>query len=57
MDFYIDEYLSSYLDDPLTIGDPFLLVEAPSQVNPDFLLDLICKIIRKGLTPILAHPE
>ena len=56
-EYYLDEFLPSYLEDPLTIGNSFLLVEASYQVNPDFLLDSIYQIILKGFTPILAHPE
>ena len=56
-EYYLDEFLLSYLEDPITIGDSLLLVEASYQVAPDFLLDSIYQIIRKKLIPILAHPE
>jgi protein-tyrosine phosphatase len=56
-EYYLDEYLPLYLNDPLTIGGSFLLVESPSRVDPAFLLDSIYQVVRKGLTPILAHPE
>lgn len=56
-EYYLDEYLPSHLDDPLTIGDSFLLVEGSYQINSEFLLDSIYQIVRKGFTPILAHPE
>jgi protein-tyrosine phosphatase len=56
-EYYLDEFLPSYLEDPVTIGDSFLLVEASYQVPPDFLLDSIFRIVQKKFTPILAHPE
>jgi protein-tyrosine phosphatase len=56
-EYYLDEFLPSYLEDPLTIGDSLLLVEASYQVAPDFLFDSIFKIVQKKFTPILAHPE
>jgi protein-tyrosine phosphatase len=56
-EYYLDEFLPSYLEDPITIGDSILLVEASYQVPPDFLLDSIFKIVQKKFTPILAHPE
>lgn len=56
-EYYLDEFLPSYLEDPLTIGNSFLLVEASYQVAPEFLLDSIFRIIQKKFTPILAHPE
>ncbi len=56
-EYYLDEFLPSYLEDPITIGDSFLLVEASYQVAPDFLLDSIFRIVQKKFTPILAHPE
>ena len=56
-EYYLDEFLPSYLEDPITIGDSLLLMEASYQVAPDFLLDSIYQIIRKKLIPILAHPE
>ena len=46
-EYYLDEFLPSYLEDPLTIGNSFLLVEASYQVNPEFLLDSIFKIVQK----------
>ena len=56
-EYYLDEFLPSYLEDPVTIGNSFLLVEASYQVAPEFLLDSIFRIVQKKFIPILAHPE
>lgn len=41
---------------PLNRG-PYVLVELPSMLVPLLAGDLFAKILRAGLTPILAHPE
>lgn len=58
IEYYLDEYLLSSLDDPLCIGENFILVEAHRSVQPSFLGDLVYQIItRKRLLPLIAHPE
>ncbi len=58
MEYYLDEFFPHYLADPLPLGETrMLLVEAPSQGDPQRLRDNLQRITRKGLTPLFAHPE
>ena len=42
---------------PTLDGSPYLLVEFPSQIIPHYSTRLILGLRRKGLIPILTHPE
>ncbi len=36
---------------------PFVLVEPPFRTSPDYLDELLCSLIERGMTPVIAHPE
>jgi protein-tyrosine phosphatase len=58
-EYYLDETLENKLNkkDILTLGNEYLLFEL-SYVNfPPNLYEVIDKILQKGYTPMLAHPE
>jgi len=58
MEYYLDEYFYRCLTDLQTLGDTqMVLVESPSQTEPGAIKDAIFQIIRRGLTPVFAHPE
>lgn len=58
MEYYLDEYFSATLDEPLLLGESNrLLVEIPSQADPGLVRDGIFSALRKGLVPVIAHPE
>jgi len=58
MEYYLDEFFPRQLDDPLPLGETrMLLVEAPSQSDPQRLRANLLLISRKGLIPLFAHPE
>lgn len=57
-EYYLDEYLPVYLEDPLTLGDSrMILVEIPPRTTADMVRQLMYTIVRSGLTPVIAHPE
>jgi protein-tyrosine phosphatase len=58
MEYYLDEYFPAHLEDPVPLGKTgMLLVEAPSQVNPEMVRENLFLAVRKGFTPLFAHPE
>ncbi|MCP3177484.1 phosphoesterase [Desulfuromonas sp. KJ2020] len=58
MEYYLDEYFPRLLSDLQPLGDTgMVLVESPSQAEGDALKEAIFAIVRKGLTPLFAHPE
>ena len=58
MEYYLDEYFANTLDSALPLGETrLLLVEAPSQANPDLIRDNLFLCLRRGFTPLFAHPE
>jgi len=59
-EYYADEHFENLLDtrDILAFGDKnYLLFELSYFTPPHNLEDLVYEIIRRGYTPILAHPE
>ena len=57
-EYYLDEFLPDYLNDPLPLGDTgLLLVELPRQASEEMVKDALYRIRQKGLTPLIAHPE
>jgi len=59
-EYYVDEHFEKLLDkgNILSFGDKnYLLFELSYFTPPHDLEDLIYEIIRRGYTPILAHPE
>ncbi|MDW7646365.1 MAG: CpsB/CapC family capsule biosynthesis tyrosine phosphatase [Desulfuromonadales bacterium] len=58
MEYTLDEYFPRLLSDLQPLGDTgMVLVESPSQADGEALKDFIFAIVRKGLTPLFAHPE
>lgn len=58
MEYYLDEFFSAQLADPLPLGETrLLLVESPSQGDPQRLYENLQLILSKGLIPLFAHPE
>lgn len=58
MEYYLDDSFVARLDNPLTIGDTrMLLFELPARGNLDALKEAIFQIRKRGLIPLLAHPE
>jgi len=57
-EYFLDEYLSTYLKDPLPLGDSHLiLVEIPPRITADMARELLYGVVRSGFTPVIAHPE
>jgi len=58
MEYHLDEFLLDCLADPLPLGDSsIVLVEAPFQAAPPYLAEIMYQVIRRGFTPLIAHPE
>ncbi|NIQ93051.1 MAG: phosphoesterase, partial [Desulfuromonadales bacterium] len=58
MEYYLDEHFPAQLESPRPLGDTdLLLVEAPSQAHPELIKENIFRIVRRGFTPLFAHPE
>lgn len=58
MEYYLDEFFPVQLADPLPLGaSRMLLVEAPSQGDPERLRANLRLVADKGLIPLFAHPE
>lgn len=57
-EYYMDNHFQKYLNDPMPLeGTRYLLIEIPSDSHEDMVLEIITAIRRKGLTPMIAHPE
>ncbi len=58
-EYYIDEYFERLVDDDelLTFGNGYLLFELSFLNKPTNLELIINKLKKKGIKPILAHPE
>jgi len=56
-EYCVDEFLLENLSEPLLLPDNLLLVEVSSHTHPQFLSETLYQVIRKGLTPLIAHPE
>ncbi len=58
VEYHLNEYLFNALDDPLTIGNDVILVEAHRYIQPQTLSETGYRIITGNkLRPLLAHPE
>jgi protein-tyrosine phosphatase len=57
-EYCIDNHFSEYLNEltPLE-GTRYLLIEISSSANQGMIIDAINAVIRKGFTPMIAHPE
>jgi protein-tyrosine phosphatase len=58
IEYYLDEHFPQFLAQvqPLGASDR-LLVEFPTQIDADNITNLLFQIRRKGLIPVIAHPE
>lgn len=57
-EYYLDEYLSRYLKDPLLLGDTrYVMIEIPSHAAAEFVKDTLFKIACGRHIPMIAHPE
>ena len=57
-EYCLDEYLLTYLQDPLPLGDSrLILVEIPPRITADMVRQLMYAVVRSGFVPVIAHPE
>jgi protein-tyrosine phosphatase len=57
-EYYMDEFLSNYLKDPLPLGGTrFLLIEIPNNTPDQLARDSFFRIKCSGFIPMIAHPE
>lgn len=58
MEHYLDEFFLEAPEEWLPLGrSGHILVELPSQYNPEVVREGIFQVRRRGFTPLLAHPE
>jgi protein-tyrosine phosphatase len=58
LEYYMDEFLASLLDNPLTFaGSGLLMIEAPRRATPSLVKESIYQVVRRGYIPLLAHVE
>jgi protein-tyrosine phosphatase len=58
MEYCLDEYFAAQTDEILPLGNSRLvLVEAPWQGSIEVVSEGVFRIVRQGMTPLLAHPE
>lgn len=57
-EYYLDEFLDSYLQDPLPLGETqYIMIEVPNNADADYVKDACFRIKRSGFIPMIAHPE
>lgn len=57
-EYYCDEFLPARLEDPLPLGNTdLILMEAPLQATTSLLSHTAYQVVRRGFTPLIAHPE
>lgn len=57
-EYCLDNHFLEYLSDLMPLeGTSYLLVEIPSGTYQGMALESFAAILRKGLTPMIAHPE
>ena len=57
-EYYLDEYLSGMLLDPLPLGESkLLLIEIPNHAPIEFVKESCYRIKLSGYLPLIAHPE
>jgi protein-tyrosine phosphatase len=57
-EYYLDEYLPKFLEDPLPLGDTqLLLIEIPGHAPIESVKETCFRITCSGYTPLIAHPE
>jgi len=58
MEYYLDESLLTFTESLVPLGKTrLLLCEAPSDPNPQLVVDALQHIIAQGFIPLVAHPE
>lgn len=57
-EYYLDEFLDSYLQDPLTLGETqYIMIEIPNNAVDEYVKEACFRIKRNGFIPMIAHPE
>ena len=57
-EYYLDSYFNEYINDLMPLDNTrYLLIEIPAHTYPGMVSDTFSEIIRKGLIPLIAHPE
>lgn len=57
-EYSLDEYLLPSLDDPLPLGESrLILVEILPGLDAEKIRQLLYRVVEKGFTPVIAHPE
>jgi len=57
-EYYLDEFLAGYLENPLPLGDTnFIMMEIPIHISAELIKDACFQIKRRGFIPMIAHPE
>jgi len=57
-EYYLDEYCSDYLKDPMLLGDTrYLLIELPNHISPEYAKEFFYRVKSSGYIPMIAHPE
>lgn len=56
-EYYLDEYLPVFLDDPHLAASGFILAEAPVKACLQVIEGLADTILSRGIKPLIAHPE
>jgi len=56
-EYYIDEFLHEQLAEPLLLPGNLLLIEISSRIHAPFIIEMLYQVVRKGMTPLIAHPE
>jgi protein-tyrosine phosphatase len=57
-EYYMDEFLTDYLKDPLPLGETrLIMIEIPNHTPEQFAREACFQIKRSGFIPMIAHPE
>jgi protein-tyrosine phosphatase len=57
-EYYLDNHFHEFLEDLMPLeGTNYLLIEFPPDTYPGMIQDTFSAILRKGLIPMVAHPE
>lgn len=57
-EYFLDDYFHEYLNDLMPLEQTsYLLIEMPPGTYSGMVRDMFAAILRRGLTPMIAHPE
>jgi protein-tyrosine phosphatase len=57
-EYYLDEFLLDYISKPLLLeGTTSIMIEIPNNTSVDLVKETIFAVKRRGITPLIAHPE